>query len=209
MHTHLEKLNWRYATKRFQDKKLPKETLQHLKEAVRLSASSYGLQPYKVLIIEDEAIREKLKIAAFNQPQITEASQLIVFASFREMKEENIDSHIENIVQTRKLNAEILVEFAQTMKDVLLPQPTTAQAVWASKQTYIGLGFLLNAAAHLGIDACPMEGFDKAELDRILNLEEKGLASSVIATVGYRSEEDPTQSEAKVRKPESDFFITI
>lgn len=209
MHKHLEKLNWRYATKRFQDKKLPKETLQQLKEAIRLSASSYGLQPYEVLIIEDEVIRAKLRAASYNQPQITEASQLIVFASYREIKEEYIDSYVQNISTTRNIDLSELEDFGKTMKGILLRKSKNEQAVWTSKQTYLGLGFLLNAAAHLDIDACPMEGFNNAEYDKILNLEEKGLSASVIATVGYRSEKDATQNQAKVRKPQKDFFITI
>ncbi len=210
MKTHLENLNWRYATKRFdENKKISAEDLSALKEAVRLSASSYGLQPYQVLVIEDEETKEKLRAAANNQPQLTEASQVFVFASYAEVKEEYIETYMKNVAETRGIELSDLQQYSEAIKGASLTLPKEKQAVWTAKQTYIALGFLLNAAATLKIDACPMEGFNAAEFDKILGLEEKGLATSVIATVGYRSEEDVTQNFKKVRKSSDNLFINI
>ena len=201
MKTHLENLNWRYATKRFdENKKISAEDLSALKEAVRLSASSYGLQPYQVLVIEDEKTKEKLRAAAFNQPQLTEASQVFVFASYTEVKEEYIQDYMKNVAETRGMDLSELDQFAEMIKGASMSLPKDQQAVWTAKQAYIALGFLLNAAATLKIDACPMEGYNGEEFDKILGLKEKGLTTAVIATVGYRSEEDATQNNKKVRK---------
>ncbi|MAN27907.1 MULTISPECIES: NAD(P)H-dependent oxidoreductase [Mesonia] len=210
MKTHLENLNWRYATKRFdENKKISAEDLSALKEAVRLSASSYGLQPYQVLVIEDEKTKEKLRAAAFNQPQLTEASQVFVFASYTEVKEEYIQDYMKNVAETRGMDLSELDQFAEMIKGASMSLPKDQQAVWTAKQTYIALGFLLNAAATLKIDTCPMEGFNAEEFDEILGLKEKGLTTAVIATAGYRSEEDITQNYKKVRKSNEDLFINI
>ena len=210
MKTHLENLNWRYATKRFdENKKISAEDLSALKEAVRLSASSYGLQPYHVLVIEDEKVKEQLREAAFNQPQLTESSQVFVFASYTEVKEEYIQDYMKNVAETRGVDLADLEGYANMIKGASMTLPQDQQAVWTAKQAYIALGFLLNAAATLKIDACPMEGYNGEEFDKILGLKEKGLTTAVIATVGYRSEEDATQNNKKVRKSIEDLFINI
>lgn len=210
MNTYNEALQWRYATKKFNaGKKLDKETLDQLKEAIRLSASSYGLQPYKVFIIEDAALREQLRPAAWNQSQITDASQLIVFANDTNFGDAQIDDYINNVATTRNLEAEGLKGYADFMKSKISPLPAAVRAAWTAKQTYIALGNLLSAAAHLKVDVCPMEGFEAEKFDEILGLKEKNLSTAVIATVGYRSEEDDTQHYAKVRKPASELFETI
>lgn len=209
MEKHLENLNWRYATKRFGNKKIASKDLNNLKEAIRLSASSYGLQPYEVLVIEDAKIKEKLRAAAYNQPQLTEASQIFVFASYTEVKEKDIHNYMKLIAEKRALKLSELEQFAEMIKGASVSLPKKEQAIWTAKQAYIGLGFLLNAAATLKIDACPMEGFNATEFDKILGLEEKGLTTAVIAPVGYRSKEDITQNLKKVRKPEEDLFVTV
>lgn len=210
MNTYIEALQWRYATKKFEaGKKLDHETLDQLKEAIRLSASSYGLQPYKVFIIEDPALREQLRPAAWNQPQITDASQLIVFANDTDFGDAQIDDYINNVASTRNLEAEGLKGYADFMKSKITPLPAAVRSAWTAKQAYIALGNLLSAAAHLKVDVCPMEGFEAEKFDEILGLKEKNLSTAVIATVGYRSEEDDTQHYAKVRKPASELFETI
>ena len=210
MKTHLENLNWRYATKRFdENKKISAEDLSALKEAVRLSASSYGLQPYQVIVVEDEKTKEKLRAAAFNQPQLTESSQVFVFASYTEVKEEYIQDYMKNVAETRGVDLADLEGYANMIKGASMTLPQDQQAVWTAKQAYIALGFLLNAAATLKIDACPMEGYNGEEFDKILGLKEKGLTTAVIATVGYRNEEDATQNNKKVRKSIEDLFINI
>lgn len=210
MNNYIDTLNWRYATKKFDaSKKLDHSTLEQLKEAIRLSASSYGLQPYKVLVIEDPELREKLKPAAWNQPQITDASHLIVFAHDTNFGDEHIDHYINNVATTRNLDPETLKGYGDFMKSKITPLPAETKAAWTAKQTYIALGNLLSAAAHLKVDACPMEGFEADKFDEILGLKAKNLSTAVIATIGYRSEEDDTQHYAKVRKSNNDLFETL
>lgn len=210
MNEYIKKLQWRYATKKFDpNKKLEKEKLDALKQAIQLSASSYGLQPYKVFVIEDQELREKLRPAAWNQSQITDASQLIVFANDIEFGDAQINAYITNVAETRGMNRDDLAGYGDFMKSKITPLTADIKSAWTARQAYIALGNLLSAAAHLEIDACPMEGFEPAQFDEILGLKEKGLSAAVIATVGYRSEEDETQHYAKVRKSEEELFETL
>jgi nitroreductase len=206
----LESLNWRYATKKFDStKKVNAEDLDKLLEAIRLSASSYGLQLFKVLVVEDKETREKLKAAAWNQSQITDASQVIVFCSYSDVTAEDIDNYISRTAATRNLDVNALAQYADFMKGTILGLDANVKQAWTARQTYIALGTLLAACAELRIDSCPMEGFDNAQFDEILGLEAKGLKSAVVATIGYRSEEDQLQYAAKVRKSKEDLFETI
>ncbi len=206
----IESLNWRYATKKFDpSKKIAASDLEQLKEAVRLSASSYGLQAYKILIIENPEVREKLKAAAYGQPQITDASHLVVFCHYNTVTPKYIDAYIDLIAKERSLKSEDLKGFADTMKTVTGSLTEEQVKTWTAKQTYIALGTLLAAAGELKIDNCPMEGFDAAQFNEILGLTEQGLSAAVIATIGYRSSEDTTQHAAKVRKPLDVLFETI
>ncbi|WP_428228748.1 NAD(P)H-dependent oxidoreductase [Flavobacterium sp.] len=210
MSTLLDNLNWRYATKKFDaTKKISSEDLNTLKEAVRLSASSYGLQPYKVVIVENPEIREKLKAAAYGQTQITDASQLFIFANDLNAGAESVDAYIKNISETRGVPADALSGFADMMKGTIANLSQEAKNIWTAKQTYIALGTLLSAASELKIDATPMEGFNAAAFNEILGLDKLGLNASVIATVGYRHGEDDTQHYKKVRKSNEELFITI
>lgn len=210
MNTFLENQNWRYATKKFDaTKKISNEDLQLLKEAIQLSTSSYGLQPYKVLIIENPEIREQLKPFSWNQTQITDASHLFVFTNFVDIKEEHIDSYMNNMAQTRGLNIEDLKGYSDFMKSKLVPLPNDIKSNWTSKQTYLALGNLLNAAAELKIDVTPMEGFEPEKYNEILGLDKLGLNASLVATIGYRHEEDATQHYPKVRKPLDELFVTV
>lgn len=208
--SYVENLYWRYATKKFDNEKEIKEKdLEKILESVQLSASSYGLQPYEVLVIKDPELREKLRVAAWNQSQITDASHLIVFASFQKIEEKHIDKYLDTIAKTRRKSREDLKGMEKMLKTTILSMTEEEQQVWASKQTYIALGNLLSAAANFRIDACPMEGFDKIKFDEILGLNEQNLTASVIATVGFRSEEDVAQFQEKVRKDKSELFHFI
>lgn len=210
MNTFIENQNWRYATKKFDSsKRISQSDLETLKEAIRLSASSYGLQPYKVLIIENKEIREQLKPFSWNQSQITEASHLFVFANYVDVESIHIDDYIKNIATTRNLNVEDLKPFSDLMKTNLINLPQELKNTWTSKQTYLAMGNLLNAAAELKIDATPMEGFDPAKYNEILGLEKLGLNASLVVPVGYRHEEDYAQHLIKVRKSKEDLFQTI
>lgn len=210
MNTFIENQNWRYATKKFDSsKRISQSDLETLKEAIRLSASSYGLQPYKVLIIENKEIREQLKPFSWNQSQITDASHLFVFANYVDVESIHIDDYIKNIATTRNLNVEDLKPFSDLMKTNLINLPQELKNTWTSKQTYLAMGNLLNAAAELKIDATPMEGFDPAKYNEILGLEKLGLNASLVVPVGYRHEEDYAQHLIKVRKSKEDLFQTI
>jgi nitroreductase len=191
MNKFIENQNWRYATKKFDaTKKISAEDLEILKEAIRLSTSSYGLQPYKVFIIEDPAIREALKPASWNQSQITEASQLVVFANYTKLDETVINNYIERISKTREVPTEAIQGYGDFMKSKILGLTPEQQAIWTSKQTYLALGNLINAAAELKIDATPMEGFEPEKYNDVLNLNALNLNASLVATIGYRHEED-------------------
>ena len=210
MSTLLDNLNWRYATKKFDaTKKISSEDLNTLKEAVRLAASSYGLQPYKIVIVENPEIREQLKAAAYGQTQITDSSQLFIFANDLNAGPESVAAYIQNISETRGIPTEALGGFADMMNGVISNLSQDAKNIWTAKQTYIALGTLLAAAAELKIDATPMEGFNPAAFNEILGFDKLGLNASVIATVGYRHTEDDTQHYKKVRKSHEELFITI
>ncbi|MPT34885.1 NAD(P)H-dependent oxidoreductase [Flavobacterium sp. WV_118_3] len=206
----IETLNWRYATKKFDaTKKISNEDLDTLKEVIRLSASSYGLQPYKVLIIENPELRAKLQPVSWGQSQIVDASHLLVFANMTDFGGEQIDAFLNNIVETRQIPMESIAGYGDFMKSKLTTLPADKLSNWTSKQTYIALGNLLSAAAELKIDATPMEGFEAEKVNEILGLNELGLNASLIATLGYRHEEDATQHYAKVRKSNEELFINL
>ena len=206
----VENLKWRYATKKFDDtKKVSATDLDNIKEAISLSASSYGLQAYKVLIIEDLELRKKLQPASWGQSQIVDASHLIVFCNYTKVQPEVIDEYLKLKADTQGLNVDDLSGYGDFMKSKIGSLPEDAVKAWTAKQTYIGLGNLLAACAELKIDACPMEGFEAEQYEQILGLEEKGLSAAVIATIGYRSSEDGTQNSKKVRKPISELFEVL
>lgn len=202
--------NWRYATKKFDaSKKVSQEDLETLKEAIRLSASSYGLQPYKVIFVNDPELRAQLQPAAWGQSQIVDASQLIIFANITNFGETEIDAYFKNLTETRQIPFESVSGYADFMKSKIVTLPEESRNTWTSKQTYIALGNLLNAAAELKIDVTPMEGFDPQKLNEILGLDKLGLSTSVIAAVGYRHQEDATQNYVKVRKTKEELFINL
>jgi nitroreductase len=210
MNTFIENQNWRYATKKFDTtKKITAEDLNELKEAIRLSTSSYGLQPYKIFIIENTELREKLQPVSWGQTQITEASHLFVFANIVDIKENHIDDLIANMAVIRGIKKEELQGYADFMKSKIISLDIGTKSVWTSKQTYLALANLMNAAAELKIDVTPMEGFEAEKYNEILGLNELGLNASLVATVGYRHEEDLTQHYAKVRKSDNELFTTI
>jgi nitroreductase / dihydropteridine reductase len=206
----IEGLKWRYATKRFDiNKKLTEEQLDYLKEAVNFIPSSYGLQPYKVLIIENPEIRKKLSEAAYGQPAITEASQLFLFVNFTEYGPDKVDSFMKLTAQTNNYPIEKTNDYRDMINGAISNLNKEQLSNWTAKQAYIGLGALISAAAEQQIDICPMEGFDKSKFDEILGLKEKGLTSSCIGAVGYRSSEDKNQFLKKVRKPINELFEVI
>ena len=210
MNTFLDNQNWRYATKKFDaTKKISTEDLNILKEAIRLSSSSYGLQPYKIIIVENPELRAQLLGAAYGQSQVVDASHLIVFANETNINDQTIEKYITRIGDTRNIPVESLTGFGNYMKGAINHLTEDTKNIWASKQTYLALGNLLNAAAELKIDVTPMEGFVPAQVNEILGLNALGLNASLLATVGYRHTEDATQHLKKVRKSNEELFITL
>ena len=210
MNSVIENRIWRYATKIFDPlKKVSKKDFDTLMESVRLSASSYGLQPYRILIIADKEVREQLKPFSWNQSQITDASHLIVFANLTHFDSKLIEEYCTNVSKTRNIPIASLKEYSDFMKSKLLDLPDSTKNIWAAKQIYIALGNLMQAAAELKIDTCPIEGFEPEKYDQILGLTEKGLTATVVLPIGYRSTEDENQNYLKVRKSKEDLFIHI
>ena len=205
----IENAKWRYTTKKFDTtKKVSDKDLNILKEAITLSASSYGLQPYKVIIVENQELRAKLQPASWGQTQIVDASHLIVFANIINIGEPEIDDYFKNLIDTRGIPAEAVQGYSDYMKSNVLPLSEEVKNIWTAKQTYLALGNLLNAASELKIDVTPMEGFVPAQYNEILGLDKLNLNATLVAAVGYRHEEDATQHYKKVRKSNEDLFIT-
>ena len=181
----IDSLNWRYATTDFDSsKQLSDEQLENLKKIVRLSPSSWGFQFYKIIVIEDKNMKEKLLPAAYNQSQITDCSHLFVFCSYKEVFESDIDQLISDMHDTRKNDADYDEEginsYGEGSKKIILNMDKGKQLEWLKKQCYIALGQLMVGCADMRIDACPMEGFKNEEFDKILELEDKNLISAVI-----------------------------
>lgn len=210
MNTILENRTWRYATKKFDNtKKISSDDLELLLEATRLSASSYGLQPYHVFVITNIEIREQLKPVSWGQSQITDASHLIVFAHQTDFGGELVDDYLKNVADTRNVSMDTLNGYGDFAKSKLVDLPQKTKEEWTAKQVYIALGNLMQAAAELKIDTCPMEGFEAKAYDEILNLAGKDLTTSVVIPIGYRSSEDETQNFPKVRKTNKELFTHI
>ncbi|WP_179415059.1 NAD(P)H-dependent oxidoreductase [Mucilaginibacter sp. E4BP6] len=206
----IEKLQKRAAIKSFDaTKKLTKAQLDQLLDSVRLAPSSMGLQAYRILVVEDPEIREKLREAAHGQAQLTQSSQVIIFAIEKEIDKDYGNYYLDLIAKTRGIGREHLAGFEQMVQGTIASLTEEQKINWSTKQAYIALGVLLTAAAEMDIDACPMEGFDAGKFDEILGLKALGLSAVVIAPVGYRSDEDVYSKMEKVRRPKEDLFIHI
>lgn len=204
-----ESLKWRYAVKKYASKKVNDEDITAILEATNLSASSAGLQPYRVIVVENTAIRNKLAENGFN-PQIVEASHLLVFAAIENLSLSDIDEYMQRTAETRGVPVQALENFRQILIGNITSKTKEDNFIWASKQAYIGLGTAMVAAAYLRIDATPMEGFNPAQFDEILGLKEKGLKSVVLLSLGYRdAEKDPYVNAEKVRLPLNKFSFAI
>lgn len=203
----LESLQWRYATKRMNGEKIPNDKLNRILEAIRLAPSSYGLAPYKVIVVEDQETKEKLKEVCYSQPQITESSAVLVFATWDKVTDNEVDEYITEIANQRRMDVGMLSDLSKMVKFAVNEMTEEQRITWAQKQTYIGLGFGLVAAAAEGVDSTPMEGFVPHMVDDVLGLNELGLKSSVVLTLGYRDLEDDTSSFAPKVRWENDKFL--
>ncbi len=205
-----ENLRWRYATKKFDPtKKLSAEQLEELLDAAQLSASSYGLQAYKIAVVTDPAVRAKIKEHAWGQTQVSDASHLLVVCPMKSIDEAYVKKFIDLVAQTRGMPADVLKSYHDMMMGSITSRTPEQLAAWLKCQAYIAVGFILSAAAQMQIDACPMEGFDPAHVDVDLGLLDKNLTSAVLIPVGFRAADDATAAFKKVRFPKEELFLRM
>lgn len=197
----LAALKWRYATKQFDPARtIPADTWAVLEQALVLSPSSTGLQPWRFVVVTDPEVRKQLHPAAYNQGQILDASHLVVFCGKAPPTAADADRHVAHTARVRNVGPETLAGFAKMVKGAATRPPEEGTA-WAARQCYIALGVFLATAAMIGVDACPMEGFEPARFDAILGLPAKGYGSICLAAAGYRSPDDKYAGLPKVRFP--------
>lgn len=207
----LKALEWRYATKRFDAaKKIPADVWQTLERALILTPTSYGLQPYRFIILTDLEMRSELLAHSWSQPQVVECSHYVVFTARTKMTETDVDKWIERLAEIRKVPAATLATYRGMMVgDVVHGSRAKVSHEWAVRQAYIALGNLMTCAAMLGVDACPMEGIVPAEYDRVLGLLDSGYATAVACALGYRADSDKNATLPKARFDAADLIQTI
>lgn len=203
----LENLKWRYATKKMDtNKKVSENDIDTIKEAIQLSASSYGLQPYKFIDVRDTELRKQLQPLCWNQPQIVEASHLLVFCNKITVTDQDVDHIVELKAQINNMKIEQLSGYGDFVKIKMKEKSQQEMFDWTAKQAYIALGNALAACAELKIDSTPMEGFEAQKVDELLGLKEQGYSACLLLAIGYRSSEDTNQRTKKVRKPNTELF---
>ncbi|GGB81695.1 NAD(P)H-dependent oxidoreductase [Marinobacterium zhoushanense] len=202
-----EALDWRYAVREFSNQKLEDDEVENLIEATRKSASSYGLQPYKLIVIKSTAIRRDLLPHSFGQRKVLDCSHLVVLAAYTDIGDHTVDRYIDQLMKVRGVSYDDIAGYACHMKDALSAKTNREKREWAHQQAYIALGTLLTAAAALKIDSCPMTGFNHAAYDEVLGLTDMGLEVSSIVSLGHRSPEDVNAQLPKVRFDDEDIVI--
>jgi nitroreductase len=199
----LQQLNWRYATKQFDPNRIiPDDVWAVLEQSLVLTPSSFGLQPWKFFVVRNPALRQQLRDHAWGQAQVIDASHLVVLAIKKDLGDAEVDQFVDRTATVRKVPAETLTSFGSMVKGFLAqpPYPLDMQD-WCTRQVYIALGFLMHSAAMLGVDTCPIEGFNPAKFNELLHLPEQGYSAVVVCAVGYRSEDDKSATLPKVRYP--------
>lgn len=204
----IEDLNWRYATKKFANKKVTEDKLKHILEATNLTASSCGLQPYRLFVIDNYTLKANLGAGSFNG-QIEHSSHLIVFAAYNQVTTQHIQDLIDLTAKEKNVTKESLEGLFLALNSHFNNRTAIQNSLWADKQAYIALGTALIAAANVRVDAVPMEGFDPQQFDTLLNLNDKGLHSTVILSIGYRDEENDPYAGTKKVRVELDKMVTM
>jgi nitroreductase/dihydropteridine reductase len=207
----IEKLQWRYATKKMDSTKaVPEAKVEQILEAIRLTASSSGLQPYEVLVVTNKDIRQKIRAVSNDQSQVTDCSHLLVFAAWDTYTAERINTAFDMTEKARNFTSESGTAYRQMLLKIYPNRDAEVNFTHTAKQAYIGLGTALIAAAYEQVDCTPMEGFNPSALDEILNLKAKGLRSVVMLPLGYRkADEDWLVNLKKVRKPKEAFITRV
>jgi hypothetical protein len=206
----IEKLKWRYATKKFDtSKKLSEEKLDILKEAFNLTATSYGLQPLKMVVISDPETKEQLMPYSMDQPQVRDASHVLVLCMEAEISSQYIVKHFDRVEAFQKTSREILDPFQEFLVTSFAQKNPEEIYQWMINQAYLAMGNLLTVCAIADIDACPMEGFDPEKYDELLQLHKMGLRSVLVLPVGYRAQDDEFSEMKKVRRGVEEVVIEI
>ena len=206
----LQNLKWRYATKAMNGQVVPQEKVDYILDAIQLTASSSGLQPYEVLLITDPEVKAKIRKVAYDQSQITDASHVLVFAAWDQYTEDRVNKVFQRNNKLRGLDDSATDAYRTRLLGMFQAQTQEQNFNHAAKQAYIALGSALVAAAEQKVDSTPMEGFDNAALDEVLNLPEKGLKSVIVLPLGYRDEtKDWLVNMKKVRTPKEELITQI
>lgn len=206
----IKSLQWRYATKKFDTQRLlTDEKLNILKQAFNLTATSFGLQTIKMLIVQDASVRKQLVEHSFGQAQVMNASHLLVLCIHDNINDQEVDTHFDNVIDIRNTPETILAPYRADLKTMMRDMTKEQRQEWSIKQAYIALGNLMTICAVEQIDSCPMEGFDTQQYDTILNLKSKNLKSVLLLPVGYRHEDDMFAQLKKVRKPLQDTIFEM
>ena len=206
----IESLRWRYATKKFDNKKiLPQEKINTITEAFNLTATSYGLQPLKLVVIKDKALQKELTVHSWNQQQVADASHLLVFCVEKNIGEQYINEYFNNVKAIRNTPDEVLNPFKKQLVSSFKNKSKEEIYNWATKQAYLAMGNILTICAVEEIDSCPMEGFIPEKYDETLNLDNHDLTSVLVLPIGYRAEDDMFSGFKKVRRSIDDTIITI
>ena len=206
----IKQLEWRYATKKFNTtKRLSKAKLNILTQAFNLTATSFGLQTIKLVVLEDKKIREQLVSTSYGQKQVLDASHLLVICIQDNVLKTDVTDYYNNIKNIRNTPESILKPYREDLIKMMSGMSVQERQEWSTNQAYIALGNLMTVCAIEAIDACPMEGFIPSKLDKILKLNEKGLKSVLLLPVGYRADDDMFSGFKKVRKPIEEAVITL
>jgi nitroreductase len=205
----IEALNWRYAVRQFSPQRIDGQKIQELLTATRLSATSYGLQPYRMIVVDDVNTRQKLLPYSFGQQKVVECSHLVVFAAQTQIGDDMVERYIHSVANTQAKPVDALKGLADHMKSVFSAMSSAQKREWAHQQVHIALGTMLTAAALMRIDACPMGGIEADGYDAVLGLNERGLETSVICALGFRAPEDRSASLKKVRYDQSEMVVTL
>lgn len=205
----MDALNWRYAVRQFSPERLDEDKVMELLGATRLSATSYGLQPYRMILVDDMSVRRSLIEYSYGQEKVADCSHLIVFAVQTRVGDEMVDRYIRSVALARELSVDELKGLAEHMKSVFSGMTSEQKREWAHQQAYIALGTMLTVAPTMEIDTCPMGGIEADGYDSILGLSEKGLETSVVCALGVRHPEDENALLKKVRYDMAEMMMTV
>ena len=206
----IDQLKWRYATKKFDaSRELSEDQIDVIKQAFNLTATSFGLQTLRLIVLKNKMIREELVAHAYHQRQVVDASHLLVICIQNNITSADVDTHFENVQSIRETPETILEPFKNDLKSMMAAKTLSEREDWSTKQAYIALGNLMTVCAAEHIDACPMEGFNPVAFDDVLELKEKNLKSVLLLPVGFRAEDDKFAGFKKVRKQLSEAVIEM